>query len=569
MTTATAEHVRLTLRDYQQTALDKIAAAEARGVRRQLGVAATGLGKTVIFCALAEQRGGRTLVLAHRDELVNQAAAKVREVWPGVDVGIVKAEQNGVLAQVVVASVQTLARSSRLEKLCQPFESGGVLTSCDPFDLVVIDEAHHARADSYVRICDRLRTGAEDGPLLLGVTATPDRGDGQGLDHLFDEVVFSNDILWGIAHGYLSDLRGARLTVDMNMAEVKVSRGDYDQGEAGRLMERAGAHATIARAWVEGFATTEGVRIEPKGRRTLVFTPTVEVAHLMAEAFTAVGVAAAYVHGGTPMEERRQLLARFSSGELEVLANCAVLTEGYDNPRVDCVVVARPTRSRALYVQMIGRGTRRHPDKDDCLVLDVVGASAEHSLVTIPTLFGVEAKAREASQSVMGAISARDEEEVKAGRLRAEEADLFAKVAASKVKWLALHTDGEARRYICSLGNGHPTVVIAQVEAEREDGWVVGLRHPNNRKEVLMRDLTLEMAQGVGEDYARKHAPKPSTVAAQAGWRKGKPSPKAVDAANKWRLPNVDSYRTAGDLSDALTIHIERIKSKPKNRRKS
>lgn len=600
--------MRLTLREYQTEALDRIDKAEARGVRRQLGVAATGLGKTVMFCSLAERRAKRSLVLAHRDELVTQAVAKVLEVWPELGatesvhlalrsgghaelsqqvalnprgVGIVKAQADDVLAQVVVASVQTLARPARLAKLVAPYSDAGMFgLHADPFDLVVVDEAHHAAADTYRAVLDALRAGEpaealpDDpefdvdppgaGPLLLGVTATPDRGDGKGLDDLFDEVTFSYDLLWGIRAGYLADLRGLRVQVDtLNMADVKVRRGDYDQGMAGRAMEAAEVDRFVVAAWLE----------HALGRRTLVFTPTVEVARLVADAFVRSGVAAAYVHGGTPLDERRQLLQAYAAGALTVLANCAVLTEGYDEPRTDCIVVARPTKSRALYTQMVGRGTRRHPDKADCLVLDIVGASAQHSLVTVPSLFGLDDGYARALADGTGLLAdvcqQHDDELVRLGRMRADEADLFRRVRADGIAWVQVHHDGDIlKRYVRPLGKDSdgealPTVVLAQRD---RDVWTAGLWWPATkteveRKRVLLADVGMEMAQGVAEDYVRKVGGVHLTDAS-AAWRGRPPSPKALAAAKKWRLP-VDPAWTAGELSEAMDAHIARIKSRP------
>jgi len=602
--------VRLTLREYQADALRRVAEAEQRGVRRQLGVAATGLGKTVIFCSLAEQRGKRTLVLAHRDELVTQAAAKVLEVWPELGatdnvhvalrgaghgelsrqtrldprgVGIVKAGANDVRAQVVVASVQTLARAKRLHQLVAaytPSEHDGLLAhdGTEPFDLVVVDEAHHAAADSYRAVLEAVGAGdpaklpdepetMEDvtpaGPLLLGVTATPDRGDGKGLDDLFDEVSFSFDILWGIRAGYLSDLRGLRVTVDsLDLSDVKVRRGDYDQGAAGRAMEDAEVPRHVVAAWLE----------HAMGRRTLVFTPTVEVARQVQEAFAHVGVRAAYVHGGTPADERRQILQAYSRGDIDVLANCAVLTEGYDEPRTDCIVVARPTRSRALYTQMVGRGTRRHPDKADCLVLDVVGATAEHSLVTVPSLFGLDKgyadRMGDGSGSLAGVVQERDDELVRLGRMRAEEADLFRQMRDTGVAWVQVHADGAPlKRYVRALGkdaNGEqlPTVVLAQRDPDG-DVWTAGLWwQATDAKQVLLADVPMEMAQGVAEDFVRKYGSRHLTTT-DAPWRSRKPTERQLAAAKKWRLP-VDPEWNAGQLSEALDQHITRIKSKPR-----
>lgn len=607
MTTTTGAELRLQLRPYQEEALDRVLAAQARGVTRQLGVAATGLGKTVMFSALAHRMGGRTLVLAHRDELVQQAAAKVAEVWPGVNVGIVKAERNEVHADVVVASVQTLARPARMAQLLQPFTDPGLLSGAPPFGLVVVDEAHHAAADTYRAILDGLRAGAAScptcapdhddlwcagverpatpaevdagcelgvaydpcpgrgGPLLLGVTATPDRGDGQGLADLFAEVVFSYDMVWGIRSGYLSDLRGLRVTLDaLDLEKVKRSRGDYDAGSAGRALTAADAPEAIVRAW----------KVHAADRRTLVFTPTVALAEDVAEEYRLQGVPAAMVSGSTPLDERRATLAAYSAGEVQVLVNCAVLTEGYDEPRTDCVVIARPTQSRALYAQMVGRGTRRHPDKTDCLVLDVVGATS-HSLVTVPSLFGLEGEhAERAHRGEAGGaflLGEQEQEQVRLGLLRAEDVELFAKVRDAGIAWVQVHHAGDAlRRYHRPLGRDPegkplPTVVLAQ-QAPDADQWVAGVWwEPTKRndgpgvKQTLIRDVPLETAQGVAEDYVRRHGSR-HLVDADAAWRQRRPSPKALAAAKKWRLPNPEQYATAGDLSEALDAHITRAK---------
>lgn len=545
--------MRVTLRPYQAEALDRVAAAEARGVRRQMLVAATGLGKTVMFCALAERRGGRTLILAHRDELVQQAAAKVAEVWPTADVGIVKAERDEVTAQVVVASVQTLARESRLERLVAAYEDDRLLLGhVDPFGLVIVDEAHHAAADSYRRILDRLRVGEDTGPLLLGVTATPDRGDGQGLDGLFDEVVAAYDVLWGIRSGYLSDLRGIRVTLDdLDLSAVRISRGDYQAGDAGRAMQDAGSAPAVVRSWVEHAA----------GRPTLVFTPTVALAAEMAAEFVGAGIRAAYVSGETPLDERRRILADFAAGRLTVLANCAVLTEGYDEPSVACVVIARPTKSRALYTQMVGRGTRRHPDKVDCLVLDVVGATAQHSLVTIPSLFGLPdaMAARTGTDSVASLVAEHEAEEIRLGHLRAEEVELFATLRTG-LAWVPTHQEGGQRRYVLSLGADR-RVVLFHVKQDDPEGWAVQAQSPDGAA-TLIRDVSMEMAQGVGEDWVRTYERDLRLVDPAASWRARPPSRKQTAAAAKWRLPNIEQYATAGELSDALTAHIERRRAR-------
>jgi ATP-dependent helicase IRC3 len=308
-----------------------------------------------------------------------------------------------------------------------------------------------------------------------------------------------------------------------------------------------------------------------RDRKTLVFTPTVALAEDVAAEFVGAGISAAMVSGETPTDQRRQLLRDFAAGRITVLANCAVLTEGYDEPGVQCVVIARPTKSRALYTQMVGRGTRRHPDKAECLVLDVVDASAEHSLVTVPSLFGIDKKLRDYTdgEPIARAVGEQEQELVRLGRLRAEEADLFAKVRREGLAWVAIHRDGDdLRRYVLSLGKGPddeplPLVVLAQ-RVPSEDVWTAGLQWPDGTKKALMVEVSMETAQGVAEDYVRKAAPSAARLTdANAAWRKGKPSPKALNAARKWHLA-VDKGWNAGQLSDALNAHIARIKAKPR-----
>lgn len=535
----------LDLRPYQTEATDRTHAAAARGVRRQLGVAATGLGKTIIFASLARQMNCRTLILAHRDELVAQAVDKVQGQWPEAHVGIVKAERNDVGADVIVASVQTLARPNRIRQLLMASDSR-------PFGLVVIDEAHHAKAATYQEIVRELRAGDDGGPLLLGVTATPDRGDGKGLDDCFDEVVWAYDILWGIRSGFLCDVRGKRVVIDtLDLKGVRVRQGDYAEGEVGDRMMDAGAPEAILRAWQE----------HASDRRTLIFSPTVETAEAIAAEFAAAGVAAGFVSAGTPLDERRALLRAFDSGEVQVVSNCMVLTEGYDNPRVDCVIVARPTKSRALYTQMVGRGTRRHPDKKDLLVLDVVGASGHHSLVTIPSLFGVEKPEFEKKLAtgeglVTEVLDEIEEILVRQGKLLAREAELFKKMR-STIVWIQAHVDGSPlRRYERSTGKDRdgtfrPTVRLTQL-AQDEDRWECQLidQISNATQKVLISDTPLETAQGVGEDWLRKSGAL-ALVAADAPWRAGKPSPKAIEFALKLGIPSPEKM-TAGELSTAI-----------------
>jgi len=247
----------LALRPYQHDAAEAFRAGARRGLRRMLIQMATGLGKTVLFAHLAHEAvalGGRVLIVAHRDELLAQARDKLLLADPSADVGIVRAELDECDAQIVVASVQTLAQSHRLARVGR-------------FSLIVIDEAHHAAAASYHAILDALGAFASVGPLVLGVTATPGRGDGVGLDEIFEEVVYAKTILSGIRDGYLADLRAVSVTLDTDFSAVRSRGGDLAEGELGDALLTADAPEHVASAYRE----------HADGRRALVFAPTVAV----------------------------------------------------------------------------------------------------------------------------------------------------------------------------------------------------------------------------------------------------------------------------------------------------
>jgi superfamily II DNA or RNA helicase len=416
------------LRPYQQEACAAVIAAYKSGLRRVLVQLATGLGKTILFAHLARalvERGGRVLVIAHRDELLEQARAKLLAVDPGASVGIVKAGQDEHDRAIVLASIQTIARMPRLKRLGH-------------FDLIVVDEAHHAVARTYRGVLEYL--GAYDPPsqvFLLGVTATPGRGDGVGLATVFQKIVYRMGLLEGIKQGYLCDVRAKSVMLATDFDDVHTRGGDLVEGELGRALLAADAPEHVLRAYQE----------VASGRRAIVFTPTVAVATAMAATFAAAGIPAAMISGQTPHDERKAILERLSSGEVRVVANCAVLTEGFDCPPVDCIVVARPTKSALLYSQMIGRGTRTHAGKADCLVVDVTAQAGRHDLCSVANLFGLSAELldtvtlgraveiRDQRAREQAALAAQAEaERIERARLVARDLDLWKQRQATAAK---------------------------------------------------------------------------------------------------------------------------------------
>jgi len=363
------------LRQYQRECLAAIVNRYKAGARRQLVCLPTGTGKTVIFAQFPSffRMKRRMLVLAHRAELLHQARDKLLSANPALKVEIEQAGQRASeSSDVIVASVPTIGRrgSRRLAGL-----------DPDQFSIVVIDEAHHATAETYRRIVGHLGLQQSDTQkLLVGFTATPKRSDGIGLDAVFDEISFSRTIPEMMQGGYLAPVAGYRVETDVDLSRVKTSMGDFVVSQLSDAVNIESRNALVVKAFRE---------LVPN-RRTLVFC--VDVAHALdlAAAFSHYGITAAPVTGDTPPDERRDTLAAFSSGCLQVLTNCMVLTEGYDEPAVDGIMLARPTKSTLLYTQMIGRGTRPHPGKTDVTVVDVVDNSSKHRLVTLPSLFGLD-----------------------------------------------------------------------------------------------------------------------------------------------------------------------------------
>lgn len=349
----------MNLREYQTEAIECVLAAWGRGVRSPAVVLPTGAGKTVIFaelCARLVAAGERPVVLVNRDELVRQSVAKLRDANPDLTVGVVQAGRNDLRGHVVVASIQTLSRARRLAHVPQ-----------GRFTHLVVDEAHYAAADSWRRVLDHFNAPT------VGFTATMERTDKRGLGEIWDEVVFKRSTRWAIQEGYLVPVRAQTVVIpELDLSSVKISQGDLADGDLGRAMAQAKAGPLIAQAYNE-LARNEAGEL----RRGICFAPTIEVAENFLLDFRDAGIPTELVIGTTPTAERQAKYAATRAGDNRVLMSVGVLTTGFDEPTVEVAIVARPTKSRGLYQQMIGRALRLSPDtgKHDALILDVVGAS--------------------------------------------------------------------------------------------------------------------------------------------------------------------------------------------------
>lgn len=359
-----------TLRPYQREAIDAVLEARRKGVRRMVITLPTGAGKTVIFAHLARLAKRQVLVLAHREELLFQAREKLERSLQGAGVVAIErgAERAPADAKILVCSIRSL-HEERLARVLHGRDIG----------LVIYDECHHAAAEDNLRVLTQL--GVFDPSwtgTLLGFTATTGRGDGKGLDTVFERIVYSRSLPELIEQGYLAPLRGFRVATSADLGRLSPGGGDYREDELAEAVDIEERNALVARS----------IQELARDRRTIAFCVTVAHATNLSRSLNALGVPAGIVHGAMPADVRQKALADFRAGHTQVLTNVGVLTEGFDDPGVSCVAMARPTRSDGLYAQCVGRGTRLHPDKKNCLVLDFVDLSAL-DLCTLPSLFGV------------------------------------------------------------------------------------------------------------------------------------------------------------------------------------
>jgi len=365
----------MNLRPYQAAAKAAVLNEWRQGHRKTLLCLPTGTGKTIVFSSVVQSRvreGGRALIMAHRGELLDQAADKLR-LSCGMESVLEKAESSGIGSgiPVTVGSVQTLSQQKRLDRFPH-----------DYFTDIIVDEAHHCLSDSYQRVLEHFPSAN-----VLGVTATPDRGDMKNLGQYFDSKAYEYTMAQAIKDKYLCPIKAQLIPLKLNISDVSVSNGDYAVGDIGVALE----------PYLEQIAE-EMVRY-CTGRKTVVFLPLVKTSQKFTELLNSHGLRTAEVNGNSP--DRTEILKAFDDGKFDVLCNSMLLTEGWDCPSVDCIVVLRPTKVRALYQQMVGRGLRLALGKDHLLLLDFLWMTERHDLCKPSALISKDAEIAEKIDEMM------------------------------------------------------------------------------------------------------------------------------------------------------------------------
>lgn len=614
-----------TLRNYQEGQLDAIAESLLADVNRVLIKSPTGTGKTVTFAALLEwprlkswlgqfpAGERRMLVIAHREELLEQAAEKIRRANPGLLVAIEQADRRAsVHVDVVVASIQTLAAVGlrRLDRLLRRMT----------FRVVIVDEAHHAAARTYRQVLARLgflpsldangagttldveaaaesdvdemrrelagwdRIAAKD-QVLVGFTATPNRSDAVGLGCVFQSIAYSYALKDAIRDGWLVPPVPWAIETDTTLDDVRVNRGEFNQRELADAVNTESRNALALAGWRE----------RAEGRATLGFTVDVAHAHALAELWQQHGYRALALSGETPKDERRIALRQFQAGQVDQIFNCQLLTEGTDLPRVSCILHAKPTKSATLYEQMTGRGLRLFEGKTDCVLIDLVDVSRRHSLMTAPVLYGLPpslvaegkslAQLEDEFAAMREAFPRVDLDELlsdhlpltlEALRARAVAVDpwrvpdLGAFGQGRTLQWLRVGADEFQVEYPWTDAagvDGTERLTVAKDLLDRWDvslTWIERVAGPFRRKAerrqttIAAQIVTADAAAGVAEAFVLTHRRSAARIVSNAApWRQRPATPNQVALLARLRVPHADTI-TAGEASQLIDSRMAR-----------
>lgn len=526
----------ITLRNYQETCVQRVLSAyhdQPHG-GSALVVLPTGGGKTLVFAEIARRLGLTTLIIAHREELLRQAAEKFHMIDPTAIIGQVGAGRHEWGAPVTVASIQTISRPEHLKAL-QRFG----------YQLVIIDECHHSAADGYLSALKVLPDA-----FIVGVTATPDRLDRQNIESIFGEPVFSAGIVDMVEQGYLCDLRAIAVKTSTSLDGLHTQAGDFKQDELEEVIDTAERNERVVRAYLE----------HAKGRQALCFAVTVAHAQHLAETFIEADVRAAMVCGETPPEERRRILHDYEQGAIEVLCNVGVLTEGYDAPQTSCIILARPTQSRALFVQCVGRGTRLAPGKRDCIILDITDNCLKHRLqpVTLSRALGkmlkdsesvIEAKVREEEEREKGQFQGEREQQERKAKVTKRAQDLLINLLAP-MDWKRRASGA----YYLEVGECKHKITLIPSEETEGHYTVKAALAPEYQWQTWLANVSLEWAQQHAEMKARllqADAKKRILVDSNAPWRIHPASLKQLYMLRKFEIQHKPDI-TAGEASDLI-----------------
>jgi len=519
----------LDLRPYQYEALQNVYKAYKDGKRRVIVSLPTGTGKTVVFAHFPRffKMKKRLLVLAHREELLLQARAKFLSIDPELKVGIEQSTSRAPAdSKVVVASVPTLGRAgaSRLHQL-----------NPEEFFLIVVDEAHHAVAPTYRRIFEYFGLfDPNTQRYLVGFTATPRRGDKQGLGAVFEDICYARELREMIAERYLCPITGWRVDSATSLDNVRIRHGDFVERDLAEAVNTSDRNSLLVNAYKQ----------YANWGRAIIFCVNVAHAQDVCQTFKAAGIRTAAVWGDMPREDRRATLVRFSQGDIRVVTNCTVLTEGFDEPRVDTIIMARPTQSRLLYAQMVGRGTRCHPEKKNLIVIDISDNSKIHRLPGLSDLFNLPTGLNLKGSDVLETEQLIEEltERYPWVDVKRIHTPTHIKLAAERIDFWKFDPPAEIADFTPNIWHAVPRGYrlclknreSLLIESDLLGTWSIRLKSYQKGLTPLARVGDLETAICFADNFvASDRADSGKLVARDASWREGPPSNKQIEVLRR------------------------------------
>jgi superfamily II DNA or RNA helicase len=528
--------VEIELRPYQKESVKRVLGSYAQNPRnRELLILPTGAGKTIIAAKIIEMlhrlHGLNTLFVAHRDELLSQAADKYRLIRPDAIIGKVGSGTHDYGGEVTVASIATISRPEHIKRL-----------KTIGYGLIIVDECHHVASDGYQRVLDALPEA-----FVLMITATGDRLDGKPI--LDKPPIYQESIIDMIADGYLCDVKAIAIRTETNLDNLHTQMGDYNEHELAEAVDTDTRNSRVVDAYKE----------HATGRRAACFAVTVAHAQHLSAAFSSAGIPAGVVCGNTPLDERKRLFHRFHDGAIRVLCTVNVLSEGWDEPLCDCIIMARPTQSRSLYVQAVGRALRLAPGKDHAIILDLTDNCLKHRLEpqSLSKALGKQLQDGETIEEALAreAAASESEREKRVRKLKdIRHSDIVIDLK-QKLVWQE-RADG---KFVLEIGFEKHR--IALVPSELYDGYyrVVAKLAPRYQGQYWSNDIPLGYAQELAEKKARlllSDAKSIALVDRNARWRSDPATPvqleKLAKYAYRFSLQYDPATVTKGEAADML-----------------
>ncbi len=456
---------QLQLRPYQNECIEAIEKCEKEGKKRQLVALPTGSGKTLIFSYLIHKRKQNALILVASTELLYQTRDKLKQFDKDADIGLVDQNHKEFDRRIVVSTIQSASIPANRQKLKE-----------QRFELIITDECHHAAAPSYKTILEALGCFSDNGPLLVGFTATPFRNDKKGLGQVFEVVSYEKNTKNLIELGYLCPPQGFQVVTDIDFSTIDTEH----EPTLSKIMNTQPMREQTVSKWKE----------IASGKRTIGFCVNVEHARDLAAEFNKQGITAKALWGTMPLQERKQALQDFKDGKITVLCNCNLLAEGYDAPFIECIIIARPTKSKGRYQQMIGRGLRPYLNKRSCIVIDFSDKS--HSICNAAQLL-------DGDEDEQGADHVKDKKQRQPQIPYNLDPELKSVLLGLDLLKNEFNWQSEGTTHVMSGINN----CVLQVHRDGK-GYSAWFRSPRETK-LLADKVGFEYAFGAAQDFAREN----------------------------------------------------------------